>query len=169
MVLNALSQNTPIIIKWPCLISSYIEIIYLSVWHMNSRIAHTLNACYCIFISQNNVIISSMSNQFVYIWHKQSRKAKTKEKERTFQWNEVFFFVQTLSGYVIVCIIVIRIISAYELTRTKFPNIILFKELIQDPYTFILHFGNGVTFHGKLFSCNFWMLSTDRGPLGCSP
>lgn len=91
MVLNALSQNTPIIIKWPCLISSYIEIIYLSVWHMNSHIAHTLNACYCIFISQNNVIISSMSNQFVCIWHKQSRKAKTKEKERTFQWNEVFF------------------------------------------------------------------------------
>ena len=121
MVLNALSQNTPIIIKWPCLISSYIEIIYLSVWHVNSLIAHKLNACYCIFISQNNVILSSMSNQFVYIWRKQSRKAMTKETERTFQWNERFF-VQTLCGHVIVCVIVIRITSAYELARTQFSN-----------------------------------------------
>lgn len=63
-----------------------------------------------------------MSNQCVYIWRKQSHKAMTKEKERTFEWNELFF-VQTLSGYVIVCVIVIRITSAYELATT-FPNII---------------------------------------------
>ena len=54
----------------------------------------------------------------------QAKPQSNDERKRKNVSMEGGIFVQTLSGYVIVCVIVIRFASAYELARTTFPNII---------------------------------------------